>query len=227
MLRNLFIAVSIFAGLSGIAMAQAPASAATTQIFSSDAGFSYNYPSDWTVVNMQPAISSIRKDVESKSTSESEKKGADCTQLALMLEHGEHSSMIEAMVLPFDCTGNPMTEKDLPSVGVGMSQGLSSYLDTNTPTYGSYKRGTHAMWIEKLTGNFKDKPEQKLQIEVVCGLLQKSLVCWMAFAYTDADLKVFEQSSAKLENDTLPQLVPADAFTASKDTVNPAPNQPQ
>jgi hypothetical protein len=213
MLRYLILSAFISAGLATTSTAQ---NTVSNNTFTSDAGFSYNYPADWTVVNMQPMLAEARKDVEAKATSDAEKKGADCTQLALMLQHGEHSSMIEALVMPFDCTGNPLTEKDMSSIGMGMTQGLSSYVDTTSSNSGTYKRGTHTIWVDKITGAFKSRPEQKLQIDVVCGLLQKSLVCWMAFAYNDADLKAFENSSAQVEGDSIPQLVPADAFANSK-----------
>ena len=80
--------------------------------FKDDAGlsyFSYTYPSNWEVVDSKPVMPAVRLKVEEGATSESEKKGAECTQLALLLREPTLKSSIIVVALPFACVGPVIT----------------------------------------------------------------------------------------------------------------------
>jgi hypothetical protein len=68
------------------------------------------------------------------------------------------------------------------------------------------------MWIERAKGNPKGHPEMGYTLEVACGLLKESAVCWMAVARDELSLKVFESTAVTLDNDFFAELVPATAF---------------
>lgn len=210
--RKLFLITAIFFAASLALHAQAPAQYTP---LTSDLGFTYTYPSNWEVVDFKPALPAMRSSLENSATSDAEKKGIDCVQVSLLIRNGSPASVIEALVLPFDCLGVTYKDSDIAAIGMGMAQGLGSSVDVKNPVYGSYKIGAHTIWIEKANGAFLSRPEQNMQLEVLCGVLKKGVVCWMTFAMNQDALNTFENSTVKLEDDAPAKIVPADAFKNS------------
>ncbi len=194
---------------SGSLLAQAPATPAS---HANDLGFSYNVPSDWETVDAQPTLPAVQQQVAKTATSEDEKKGIACAQLALTARHGDPASVVVVIALPFDCFGQVMTDKDLPGFAEGASEGLKQSFDLTDPVYGTYSLGSHSLWIERASGTPKGHPEAKYTIEITCSLLKKGAVCWMAMAAEDAALQTFEHGAVSLDGESSPALVPANAF---------------
>src|ERR1700690_1728789 len=67
---------------------------ATPVVFTSDAGFSFSYPSDWAVIDSKPMMPAIQLKANQDAKSDMEKKGIDCTQISLLLRHGSPASSI-------------------------------------------------------------------------------------------------------------------------------------
>jgi hypothetical protein len=193
-------------------LAQAPASAPTTRTHTSDIGFTYSLPADWEVVDAQPSLPVVRQQVEKNATSEDEKKGIACVQVALTARHGAPSSVVVVVALPFACFGQEMSEKDLPGFAEGASEGLKSTFTISDPLYGAYSIGTHSVWIERATGTVIAHPEVKYTVETVCSVLKKGAVCWMAMIADDTTLKTFEHGAVTLDGEVPAELVPATAF---------------
>ena len=142
--------------------AQAPASAPATQTHASDIGFTYTLPADWQVVDAPPTLSAVQQQVTQTASSEEEKKGIACVQIALTARHGNPGSVVVVVALPFACFGQTMTDKDLPGFASGASEGLKNSFEISDPVYGAYSLGTHSMWIEHALGAVKDHPEMKI-----------------------------------------------------------------
>jgi hypothetical protein len=210
-MKTIYLAVLL--ALSGALLAaQAPVSPAT-QTHSDPVGYSYTLPADWQMIDMQPALPAIRQRFEKDATSEGEKKGLECVQVAFTARHGDPASAILAVTMSFDCMGMTMKDSDLPAFAVGTASGLKKTWNIVDPQYGAYTVGSHSMWIERATGNPIDHPETHKTLEVVCGILKKGAVCWMAFAADDASLKIFEQAPVVFDGDAHAALVPPDALT--------------
>jgi len=192
--------------------AQAPVSAPASQTHASAVGFSYTLPTDWQVVDAQPTLPSVQQEVAKTATSEDEKKGIACIQIALTARHGNPASVVVVVALPYDCFGQTMTEKDLPGFAAGASEGLKNTFEMSDPVYGAYSLGAHSMWIERALGAVKDHPEMKYTVETVCSVLKKAAVCWMAMAADDAHLQTFEHGRVALDGEAPAVLVPAEAF---------------
>ncbi|HUB28176.1 MAG TPA: hypothetical protein VL967_00715 [Terracidiphilus sp.] len=191
-------------------MAQAPA--VTTEAHASSLGYSYSLPSDWDVIG-SPTLSDLKQQAQQSASSEDEKKGVACVDIALTARHGDPVSVIVVVQLPFDCFGQAMSTKDLPGFAQGAAEGIKQSFDISDPIYGDYKLGTHSMWAERAKGTPKGHPEiPPYTVEISCTLLKKGAVCWMAMAANDATLKVFETSAATLEDDPPAALVSATAF---------------
>jgi hypothetical protein len=154
----------------------------------------------------------VQQKVETEATSEDEKKGAACIQVALTARHGTPASVVVVVALPFDCFGQQMTEKDLPGFASGASEGLKKTFDISNPVHGAYVMGSHNLWIERATGNLKGHPEVQYTVETVCSILKKGAVCWMDMSADDAALEVFEHGSVTLDGEAPAALVPATAF---------------
>lgn len=206
---------AIFAALLVLCAAssagQTPASTSPTT-YKDPLGFSYSLPADWVPLDMQPSLPALRQQVESKATSAEERKGADCAQVPFLARLGDPPSVIEVVTLSYECSGQQMTDKDLPGVGLGMAEGVKKSFNIIDPVYATYTLGSHSLWIERATGTFIGQPDNKRDFETVCTLLKNGLVCWMAFVTDHAKMQVFEQGQVVLENDPPAALVPADAF---------------
>jgi hypothetical protein len=178
----------------------------------SDLGFSYSLPADWEVVNASRTLPDVKEQAQQKTSTEEEKKGVACVQIALTARHGDPASVLVVVELPFGCFGQTMSSKDLPGFAQGASEGIKQSFDVAAPVYGDYKLGMHSMWIERAKGTPKGHPETPYTVEIACTLLKKGAVCWMAMASNDNALKVIEGGAAALEGESPTALVPATAF---------------
>ena len=188
--------------------AQAPA----LQAHASELGFTYSLPSEWEVMATPSSLAEMKQQQSQSATSEDEKKGLACVQLALTARHGEPASVVVVIQLPFDCFGQAMSDKDLPGFAQGASEGLKQSFDITDPVYGSYTLGSHSMWVERAKGSPKGHPELPYTMEIACSLLKKGAVCWMGMAADDSALKIFESSPVALEGESPAALVPPTAF---------------
>ncbi len=196
-------------------LAQAPANApatASSRTYSNAVGFSYSFPADWEVVDMSSTLPVAQQQAQQSATSDVEKRGAACTQIALSARHGSPTSTVVAVVLPFSCLGAEMTEKDLPGMGSGAMEGIQQNFDLAEPVYGVYSLGSHRVWIERAKGTLKDHPEIQFTVETVCSIAKRGAVCWMAITADDAALQTFEHGTVKLGSEAPTSLVPTDAF---------------
>ena len=210
---RLFTALLVLCGAP--LLAQAPAAAppaAATRTHTNDVGFSYSFPADWEVVDMSSTLPAAQQQAQQNATSDDEKRGAACTQIALSARHGSPASTVVAVVLPFACLGAEMTDKDLPGMGSGAMEGIQQNFDLAEPVYGVYSLGAHSVWIERAKGTLKGHPEVQYTVETACSILKKGAVCWMAMAADDAALQAFEHGGVTLDSEAPTPLVPADAF---------------
>jgi hypothetical protein len=192
-------------------MAQAPASTPVATTHSSDIGFTYSLPSDWEVVDTRPTLPAVQQEVTKTATSEDEKKGIACAQVALTARHGNPASVVVVVALPFDCYGQTLTAKDLPEFASGASEGLRKSFTLADPLRGTYSLGAHSMWVERARGALNDHPDVTYTIETVCSVLKKGAVCWMAMARDDAALESLDHGAVSLDGDAPTALVPASA----------------
>lgn len=161
---------------------------------------------------MSSTLPAAQQQAQQNATSDDEKRGAACTQIALSARHGSPVSTVVAVVLPFACLGAEMTDKDLPGMGSGAMEGIQQNFDLAEPVYGAYSLGAHSVWIERAKGTLKGHPEVPYTVETVCSILKKGAVCWMAMAADDAALQTFEHGGVTLDSEAPTPLVPADAF---------------
>jgi hypothetical protein len=213
----LFLAAIALSGAfaAGQAPTTGPAMAAP-HTYSSPLGFSYSIPGDWEVVNSEPTLPEVKQKAAESAASEEEKKGVACVQVGLTARHGDPSSVIVEVALPFDCFGQQLTEADLPGFASGASDGIKKNFDTGDPVTGTYMLGAHHLWIERVPATPKGDPERKYTIEVSCALITKAAVCWMTMASDDISLAIFEHGAVTLDGDPPTALVPATAFQQQK-----------
>lgn len=176
-------------------------------------GFTYALPSDWEVVDSTPTLSVAKRQAQQSTSSDDEKKGVSCVQIAFTARHGDPTSVIVVVELPFDCFGQSMSNKDLPGFAQGAAEGIKQAFDLSDPVTNDYKLGSHSMWIERAKGTPKGHPEATpYTVEIACTVLKKGAVCWMAMMGNDAALKTFEDGAVALEAEAPASLVPATAF---------------
>jgi len=211
-------AVSIAFVLLLCAALLAGQSPVTSEAHASELGFSYSLPSDWDVVNATSTLPGVKEEAQKNASSDEEKKGVACVQIALTARHGSPASVLVIVELPFDCFGQSMTTKDLPGFAQGASEGIKQNFDITDPIYGDYTLGTHSMWIERAKGTPKGHPEAPYTVEIACTLLKKGAACWMAMAADDDALKVIETGPVVLEGESPTVLVPSDAFAKKPGT---------
>lgn len=175
-------------------------------------GFTYRLPAGWDAIDTKSTLPEVKKRQMETAKTDDERKEIACVQIPISARRGNPPSFLAAMALPFDCFGQPMTEKDLPGFAEGSSQGPRAIFDFADPVYGAYSLGSHSMWIERAKGNPKGHPEMPYTLEIACTLLKKSAVCWMTVAGDDQALKEFETNAVTLNGEFFTELVPATAF---------------
>jgi hypothetical protein len=186
--------------------------AASPESHTSNLGFAYSLPSDWEVVDSSATLPTVKQQAQQQASSDDEKKGVSCVQIALTAKHGDPASVLVVVQLPFACFGQSMSAKDLPGFAEGASEGIKQSFDVGDPVFGEYTLGSHEMWIERAKGTPKGHPEAPYTVEIACTLLKNGAVCWMAVASNDDALKVIEHGQVVLEGDTPAALVPSTAF---------------
>lgn len=209
------LAASLFALVCTPLSAQAPASAnnaPATHTYSNPLGFSYVLPADWEAVDSRAALPEVKEKATLSGNAQTEKKGVACTQPDLTARHGDPRSVIDEVVLPFNCSGQPLTPNDLPALGAGAAEGIKQNFAGGDPQVATYTLGTHRLWAERVQGALKGQPDMHFTIEISCALLSKAAVCWMAMAADPTSLAVFEQGAVTLDDDPPAALVPATVF---------------
>lgn len=199
--------------VSNLASQEAPeAKPAVPVTFTSDAGFSYTYPSDWELVDAKPMLPVAKMHAQDKASSDVERQAAGCTQISLLLRHGIPRSSIVVVVLPYSCVDFSLKQSDLVSVAGGMAQGLSKGFTLAEPVYAAYKLGTVEFAAERAKGLPKAHPEASMTLETTCGMLKSAMVCWMGFAQDEAAIRTFESGATSIDNGPARPLVPAGTF---------------
>ena len=213
------IKIGCFVSFLALATLQLPAQTSARGTIASvshnsSLGFSYSLPGDWQVVESPapPTLSSMKEQAQQNATSEDEKKGVGCVQVAFTGSHGDPASVVIAVQLPFDCLGQAATEKDLPGFAQGASEQLKQQFDFTETAQASYSLGSHSMWSERSRGTLKGHPEAPYTTEITCTVLKKGAVCWMAVTADDAALHAFEQGQVILEGESPRALIPPTAF---------------
>lgn len=201
----------------GSAAAQAP----TAKTHTSNMGFSYALPSDWQVMQTPSTLADVKQQQSAAASSEPEKKGIQCVEIALTARHTATGSLIVVMQLPDGCFGQPVAESDLPGFANGALANIRQSLILSDPVYGSYALGSHNLQIERVTGVAIDHPEAHYTVEITCGILKAGAVCWMTMAANHADLATFERAKVALDGEPPVALVPGSAFRQK-----PAPAPP-
>jgi hypothetical protein len=203
---------SLFALASSSSSATESKPAAEGATHSNDLGFSYSLPSDWVVEDTAPMLPAAQQHAANSTTSAQGKKDAGCMQLPLKATHGDPASTVVVVGLTYDCAGQRFTDADLAGFAGGVAGSLKKTWTIIDPVYGAYMLGTHSLWIERAVGNPIAHPETKRTIEVVCGMLKNSAVCWMAFFVNDKDLTAFEGSRVSLDGEPTVGLVAKSAL---------------
>jgi hypothetical protein len=204
-----FLSAGIILAAGQILIGQAHHPAKPAHSYSSAIGFRYSVPGDWDVGNAKPDADA-KAQAASDADSETDKKGIACAQMGMTARHG--GSVIVDVALPFDCFGQQLSEDALQDFGDSASQGLKQSFDIGDPTYGSYRLGTHKLWIERVKGTPKGQVGATYTIEVACAVLKKGAVCWMAMAADDAALQTFEHAKVSLDGEAPVGLVSPTAF---------------
>lgn len=169
-------------------------------------------PSDWEVQDTAPMLPVVQQQAAKDVTQEQAKKAVGCVQLPLKATHGNPPSNVVVVGVSYDCLGQHFTDSDLAAFGGGVANSLKKTWDVVDPVYGAYTLGTHSVWIERAVGTPIAHPETKRTLEVVCSMLKKGSVCWMAFVVSDTDLQAFEQSRVSLDEEPPVVLVPLSAL---------------
>jgi hypothetical protein len=176
---------------------------------SNELGFSFTVPADWEVMDTSAVA---KEQARQNASSEEDKKGLACVEIGFTARHGNPTSVMTEVALPFACYGQKMAEADLPGFASSASAGLAQNFDLGQPVYGLYQLGTHQFWIERVNATVKGQGALGYTIEIACSVSKKAAVCWMVMASNDSSLAAFEQMPVSLDGDPPAALVPQNAF---------------
>jgi hypothetical protein len=187
--------------------ATATAPVGPPQIRDTNIGFSYSLPADWQTLPSEMAQPDVPY-----PTAMGARKGNACAQVELTARHGKPASVVVVTALPFDCYGQPLTDKNLADFATGAAEGLKQTFDITNPVVANYLLGSHTMWGERASGTVKGQPGSRYTLEIACTVLDKGAVCWLTMAADASSLQVFEQEPVTMEGDTFDAIIPASAI---------------
>lgn len=155
---------------------------------------------------------SPQRDEKQKPPILEEKKGIACLKVPLTAQYGDPPTTVVVDALPYDCYGQKITPEDLQALGAGAAGGLKGTFDVTEPIETTYKLAEHDVWIERTSASTKGKPVPAYTLEVVCTLLARAAVCWVARAAGEAGLRAFEHLPVTLDGTHAAALVPDNVF---------------
>jgi len=168
-------------------------------------------PQDWTVVETAPSPEAVKTQPTQAPAALEQKRGSACIQVAETARHGDPSSVIVVVTLPFDCFGADNDRAGFAGVRLQRRGGPEAVFDI------SIRFTARILWAATALdrarqGNPKGKTEKQYTMEIACSLLQKGAVCWMTMAADEASLRAFEQGTVTLDGEAAAPLIPATAF---------------
>jgi hypothetical protein len=113
-------------------------------------------------------------------------------------------------VYPQSCT--KMTLNGFAQASSDAIKGWRTQYNLDTHDWGRYVLGGYDFWVDRAAASPKDHPEQKLTLEMVCGLLKSAMVCWKARLHDEEAVKVLEGGLTSINDDGPEPLVPPSAF---------------
>jgi hypothetical protein len=174
--------------------------------------FTYRLPEDWRIFTPKTPAPAQQQKEEQKTPDLELKKGIACLQVPITARQGEPSSVVVVVTLPIGCYGQAITPDSLPALGAGAAEGLKQSFTVSQPLTASYALAGHRMWIERARGMPLGKTAPVYTLEIVCTVLKKEAVCWLAQAASESALLAFESTPVTLEGDAAPALVPQSLF---------------
>lgn len=193
------------------AQASQTEAAAASQAAERARDFVYRLPDDWQVLTPRPPAAAQQENQEHETPTENLRKGIACLEVPLTARHGDPVSAIAIVALPIACYGAQMTADSLPAFRAATEGFKRSFAVTDALT-AMYALGKHRMWIERARGIALGEPGPVYTLEIVCTVLKKAAVCWLAQASDEPALRAFESAPVTLEGDAAPALVPKDVF---------------
>jgi hypothetical protein len=186
------------------------------QHFESGLGFSYEVPSDLTIINSKQFEKAAKSLAQQQGTTEAEAKSIHCVQQLLVAERRDESRIINFVAFPQDCAGGAVTEKNLANVGKYGSDQLAKRFTLISPEYSSFTVGTHAFWVMRSAMVPSPPQNPNHEIAFVVILTPQAVIECMLLARTRADLEALTATKLRFDDGAVTELIPASAFAAKQ-----------
>ncbi len=200
---------------------QTPSSSSATRTFSSDVGFDISYPSDWTIVDMTPALPMVKSKIEGEEATTKEKSHTSCVQIFFNAKSGEPASVFIAVGATKGCLG---AEPDLNAYALGTMSTLKEKYQLTETEYGTFTLKKTVFWVMRTKAAKIDHPDAVETIEYLGAVLPKGIVLWSAHCKNETAKAEFEHAHLRFPDGSDTAMIPAEAFRAIKTATKTLPD---
>jgi hypothetical protein len=181
--------------------------------FSSDFGFDFIYPAEWSANVLGPVVSADKLSLDQQSLTDPYRRSIECSQNIFSARTGEPRSTFVLGVLTTGCLG---ATPDLPEFGRRTMTNLTRSYQLTGVQFGEFAVQGQKFWLLHTKGTSRLHAEQVETIEYLATVLPKGLVFISAHSVTAQAQSSFEHAHLRLPGGVDTELIPAGALGASQ-----------
>jgi len=185
--------------------------AAQTHLFSSEMGFEFSSPTEWSYNDLGPLLPAARMDLDKQSQDDPYRRSIECSQNIFSARVGEPRSVFLAGAITTECMGQ---KPDLDSFTARTVKSLAGRYELSETQYATFSIEGQKFWAMRSTGKMRLDPADIETIEYVATVLPKGLVYWSAHSRSKQAQSGFEHSRLHLSGGADTELVPAGTFAS-------------
>jgi hypothetical protein len=184
------------------------------QRFESGIGFSYDVPSNLTILTSKSFDSAVRSEASREAGSSQEKKSINCTQQLLAAENRDESRIINFVASSQGCATGIVTENTIDKLGQYGAGEMAKRFAFTKSEYGKFSAGQHKFWVmrSEMAPNPPRNPNRNFVLLIT--FTPDAVIECMILARTASDMEALTETHIKFDDETESELVPASAFAA-------------
>jgi len=176
--------------------------------FDIGAGFTYEVPSDFHILDTEKWLASIKDDPTNPQSSD------NCSAYWLVATPEGNARMVTVRTYPLKCLNFTITTNNLPYLLSQAAINLQKKYITHNVEYGSFTAGSHTFGALRCTASLKGHSwEGDRSLAMVLSPIPNGLVEFFLMGRSPAELNAAMATTLKLDDGSETPLIPHSAFT--------------
>lgn len=175
--------------------------------FDIGAGFTYEVPMDFHILNTEKWVASLKDDPNSPQSAE------NCSAYWLVATPEGNSRLVTVRTFAQKCLGYANTADNLPFQLSQAAINLAKKYTVHNVEYGTFTAGSHSFGVLRCTASLKSRAwEADRSLAIVLSLIPNGLVEFFLMGRSPAELSAVMATTLKLDDGAETALVPHGAF---------------